>query len=514
MKHLFCLLGLLCATGVWGLELSEQGRREAEVFNSFLQAIYLPASSQQTFAGLEKTLALEPDSKYVRRLLVSLALAAGNPEQAKPYIGFIDEGENDAQDWEVYAAYEWQAGQVATARQAYEKALALNPDDSKILYQYILLLASLPLEEAVPALEQLVPAHVSEAANIYTTIGRLYAQRLQFEQALSYLQKAVEAAPDDPSPRLVRAEIYEKNSQLFLLLHELEELEKMGYANAGTLSRMGAVFLLSKDVPRAQAYFLKAKADDNTDATSNYFLALLAEQRGDLEGAIGYLKDSAEYPTKSSLRVQVSFYENRLNRPHDTLRTLGQAYRDFPGNVEVAFFYGLALNDNGNHRQAARVFKQILSTNPDYPEARLNYAYALESLHRYRDMEFQLAWLLDRQPRNAAALNLYAYSLAERNQRLDEAQGYIVRALAVSPQDYSFIDTLGWVLIRQGKLAQAQDVLLVLPREIIEQNAEIAYHLGVLYHEQGDTQKALKYLEMAQDKWPAAKKLYKKLRRK
>lgn len=515
MKHFLYLTILFSGLSVLALPLEKEGKQEAELFNTFLQAVTpVGKDMPSVFAGLEQTLALDPDSKYIRRLLVSSALAMNKPQQATPYVNFIDMGENDAEDWSTYGTYEWQTGHLSQAQEAYQKSLELDPDNNQVQYQYLLLISSLDMGKAIPALEDVATKYPGMAATAYLAAGRLYARQQNFPPALVYLDKSIKANPEDPAPRITKSEIYEKTSQFFLLLHELEELEKMGYANAGTLSRMGAIFLLVKDVPKAKTYFLKAKAADDKDGPANYFLSLLAEQDGDLEGAINYLKAASDYPTKSAYWLQVAFFEQRLGRPGDSLRTLEGAYKQFPGSVEIGFFYGLALNDNKSYKKAANVFEKILQTNPDYDDARLHYAYSLESLHKYKDMEAQVKMLLNKNPNNAAALNLYAYSLAERNTRLDEAQGYIARALGQMPQDYSFIDTQAWLYVKQGELDKAEQLFFSIPADIIQNNGEIAYHIGLLLEKQGRREEALKYLEIAQKDWPAAIKLHKKLQQK
>ena len=106
---------------------------------------------------------------------------------------------------------------------------------------------------------------------------------------------------------------------------------------------------------------------------------------------------------------------------------------------------------------------------------------------------------------------MLAYSLAERETRLSEAQELVTRALAVSPNDVSFADTLGWIYVKQGDLAAAEPIFTAIPVEVIRQNPEIAYHVGALRYQQGRIQDALTYLEQARAEWPAAEKLYRQL---
>ncbi|WP_428060174.1 tetratricopeptide repeat protein [Candidatus Avelusimicrobium stercoris] len=513
MKKFLVLLLCLSFSPAFALPLTDESRQEVRQINTFLKAVYAQrANDSAAFALLEQALKLSPDSSYIKRLLVAQALADGKPELAKPYEDFVPADTTDPEDWTVYGAYQWKLGQVDEAEKAYERALALAPENAQVLYQYASLLSSLGSMQAASKLLELAEKYPALAADIYTTAGNIYGRSKQYQQALAYYDKALAVSPKDPAAMLGRAEVYEKTSQYFLMLHELEELEKIGYGSAATYSRMGSVFLLVKDLPKAEAYFLKAKADDNGDVPTSYFLALLAEQKGDYARAASYVRDAADYNENASKWVQVSFYLQRLNQPQESLNTLAQAYQKFPGNVEVGYFYGVALNDNAQYKKAARVLSQVLDTNSSYAEARLQYAYALDGLKKYKALEEQLEMLIGENPQNAPALNLYAYSLAERGVRLDEASAYAARALAVSPQDASFMDTMAWIYFKQNKLDQARDLLASIDGGTMAANAEIAYHYGAVLAALGQTDEAKKYLEMARSEIKAADKLYKRIK--
>ena len=444
-------------------------------------------------------------------MLVSEALAQGKVERADPYASYIEQGENSADDWMVYASYQWKKGKSKEAAQSYENALRLEPGNLNLLYQYVVLLSVTDRYKAVEKLLALAEEYPALSGEIYTLVGTLYLRAKDLNQALVYYDKAVEIDPSNPDARLGRGEVYEQSSQYFLMLHEFEELEKMGYANAGTLSRMASVFLMVKDFPKAEEYFLKAKADDNGDVPSAYFLAILAEQKGDFSRAIGYLKDSEDYDRSASKWLQVSFYQQRLNQSDESLKTLEQAYKKFDGNIEIAYFYALALNEQKKYKKAAKVFQKLLESNPTYEEARLQYAFTLESLKKYDQMDAQLEQILTKNPKNASALNLYAYSLAQRGVRLPDAQEYIARALQINPDDYSFIDTQAWVYYKQGKLQEAADLLRSIPAETIAANPDIAYHMGAVLYALEDWDGARPYLEMARQEIKEAAKLYKKV---
>ncbi len=507
------LLGILyVALQAEALPLSQEARQEAALFNTFLEAAYAQRNADPArFSLLQKALAKEPDSWYLKQQLVAEALAANVVSLADPYVDFIETAGEDADAWSVYGAYQWTKENVPEALRAYEKALELEPEDERILFQYVTILAATDPQKAETELKELARTRPNYAPEIYTEIGRMYLYHRNYPAALKAFDKAVSLDPENPQPRVGRATVYEKTSQYFLMLHELEELEKMGYATAQMYAQMGSVYVLVKDFPRAENYFLKAKELDNGNIAAGYFLSVLAEQKGDYPRVISYLKDTADYDDSSTKQIQVSYFQRKLNQNDESFKTISQAYKKFKDNNEVAYLYSVVLYERGKYRQSARVLLPLVEKLPDNQDVRLQYAYALEGQKKYKEMEKQIALILEQNPQNAAALNLQAYSWALRKMRLDEAAEYSARALAVMPQDVSFMDTQAWIFYLQGKHEQALDLIKSIPHEVYEANPEMAYHAGVIYKANAQMDVARDYLQLAADGgWKAAQKELKK----
>ena len=88
------------------------------------------------------------------------------------------------------------------------------------------------------------------------------------------------------------------------------------------------------------------------------------------------------------------------------------------------------------------------------------------------------------------------------------------RALASSPTDRAYIDSLAWVYYRQHKYQQALALLKGLDEKFIMENADAAYHAGAIYAALGDMEQAVRYLQQASATQPSAAKLLKKLTKK
>lgn len=492
-------VGFLCLalSGV-ALPLSQAGQQEAALFNDFLKAAYAQRQADKNrFTLLRNVLEKAPDSSYLKQQLVAEALAADTLDLADPYADFIEEKTADAQAWAVYGAYQRRKNNLPQALEAYEKALALEPDDELILYQYITILADTDPQKAARELEDLARMYPQAAPVIYGEIGRMYAYYQDYPAALAALDKSLTWNPDDANVRQLRARVYEKTNQYFLMLHDLEELEKRGQATAQTYAQMGAMFVLVKDFQRAQNYFLKAKELDNGNISAGFFLSALAEQQGDYAQAITYVKETEDYVANPAKQVQVSYFQRKINQPEQSFKTISQAHKKFPDNAEVSYLYAVALYEQGKYRKSARVLEPLVEKFPDHQDVRLQYAFALEGQKKYPEMENQIRILLEQNPQNAAALNLQAYSLALRGIRLEEAEQYVARALAIIPNDVSFVDTQAWVFYKQGKYAQAADLIRSIPDDILQANPEMAYHAVLIFGALKDQASYSHYFELA-----------------
>ena len=88
----------------------------------------------------------------------------------------------------------------------------------------------------------------------------------------------------------------------------------------------------------------------------------------------------------------------------------------------------------------------------------------------------ELKAVLRLRPDDPAALNAYGYTLADHHRRLGTARKLIERAYAVAPKNAAILDSLGWVLFRQGHGEQALPYLNAAYLD--DRGGDIAAHLG------------------------------------
>lgn len=150
-----------------------------------------------------------------------------------------------------------------------------------------------------------------------------------------------------------------------------------------------------------------------------------------------------------------------------------------------------AKDANGEQEAYARG----LAAFPDDPA--LLYARGLmwERLDQIGKAEADLRRLLVIDPDNVAALNALGYTLADRTDRYREALELIDRARVAEPGNAAIIDSYGWVLFRLGKARAALDHLR--HAYALQQDPDIASHLGQVLWVLGRKEEARKYFDDA-----------------
>ena len=169
------------------------------------------------------------------------------------------------------------------------------------------------------------------------------------------------------------------------------------------------------------------------------------------------------------------------------------------------------LREAKAYKAAFVLLESKLAEHPDDPDLLYDSALLAERLQDYALMEKRLRRLMVLQPESAQAYNALGYSYAERNLKLDEARTLIERALSIAPNDYYIVDSLGWVLYRQGDLAGA---LAQLERAYAARpDPEVAAHLGEVLSALGRVDEARRVLREAQQKFPDSDVLAEALRK-
>ena len=169
----------------------------------------------------------------------------------------------------------------------------------------------------------------------------------------------------------------------------------------------------------------------------------------------------------------------------------GELRRQNPEKTEQ--LYGVEadlLARGGELASATLVLDEALAQMPDSSSLRYARAMIAEQQGDLALMEKELRKIIASEPENATAINALGYTLANRTRRYEEAYELISRALALEPDEPAILDSMGWVLYRQGNYEAALDYLTRAYAAFPD--PEVAAHLGEVLWVSGDTDNALK----------------------
>jgi len=384
-------------------------------------------------------------------------------------------------------------------------------------------------EQAYRSAVDLEPEQVSH----HRGLAQVLFDQGQYPAALSEYQTLVGLQPDEAGNYLRLAEIY----------RQLQQLDK---AEAAVLqAKQRAPDSLEVIYNEASIYQAEGRYDDGIEVLSGAVaavkgqpeapsrrrtLAILYQVLGQLYGnaenytaAVNTFEELAHLGPEEDRRARpliIDSYEKARDLPH-ALAESQKALASYPDDRGLRIGQALLYGENSQTDDATQVLRALLDHTANDLEIYLDIAQVCEQGQRFADAEaavqsaeklakqpgdqemvgFLMAAVYEREkkydqaeqafqgvlainPRNAATLNYYGYMLAERGLRLDEAVGFVQRALAEEPHNPSYLDSLGWAYYKEAKYAEAETYLgMAVMGE--SHNPTMLSHLGDLFAKTG-----------------------------
>ena len=328
------------------------------------------------------------------------------------------------------------------------------------------------------------------------------AARTSTAQAITYLQAFVDRNPmaRDVHLQLARALVGEKRYDE--ARQHFNQLLKGFPNNPDVVYPVALLALQQNDLVVAETQFNRLLALDIPDKSiAYYYLAQIAEEKGKLDEALGlYAKvESGEQMVQARMRsAQILAGQGKLDEARKLLSEASTGSEE--QSIQFAIAEAALLRKAKQPQAAFDLLDARLEQQPDNAELLYETALLAERLDQLEIMERRLRRLIELQPDYAQAYNALGYSFAERGIRLPEARELIDKALTLLPNDTFILDSLGWVLYRQGDLSGA---LATLERAYgMRDDPEIGAHLGEVLWALGRKDDAQKLLRAAQKKHP------------
>ncbi|MEA5115745.1 MAG: XrtA/PEP-CTERM system TPR-repeat protein PrsT [Geobacteraceae bacterium] len=313
------------------------------------------------------------------------------------------------------------------------------------------------------------------------------------KEALQFLSRAKDTK--DPTAYLVLANYYLRKKDSDRALDVLDEAIKSSPRNAGALELKGRIFMGMKKYKKAINAFNDLESVEPDRGLPMKIGAYVAMK--DYPKAVDNARRAITLkPASASGYIMLaSVYESRndVNRAIEEMKT---AVRVDGKNPYAPVILGNLYARKGDVSSAMNCFAESLKRNPGFAAAYFARASLLEKTGKKREAIGSYREALEKSENHVPSLNNLAYLYADGYGDPKEALRLAITAYKLEPGSPMVMDTLGYVLLKNGRPAEAKKLLASAALQL-PTNPTVHYHLAVACRDTGDRNGAAANLRKA-----------------
>lgn len=477
------------------LQYAAGARRDASLLP---RAVQVAADTRQPTIGLllaERWIAHEPQSAEARLAAAAAALALHRIDRAAAHYRALLAGAPDGIE-SGFPAVErelLQARNSYGARQVADRLAAAFPSSPGALRMQAL--TALRADDPATAVRALQAAF---AAGAHDDDARTLTQALRRARVLA-------GVADEPLAE-ARAEIgndgsAERRFDFALLLvaakrdelarEQLSALLDSPDAAPEALRLLGLIEFQDGDDEAAGRHFEQLVTTGRYLDDGFYYQGLIAERHADLDRALTHYARVRGGDNGLAAMLRAAVILRTHGEGAEATELLDELMQEDPEAGPEILASRIELESQAGDSVGAG--KRLAAAVAQYPDStELQYARA-SLLEQRGDVDAalrQLGAMLKARPEDPAAQNALGYTLADHARELPRASALISRAYAAAPKSAAIRDSLGWVLFRQGRAAQALPILTDAFAD--DPGGDIGAHLGEVLWQLGQQEQAEK----------------------
>jgi tetratricopeptide (TPR) repeat protein len=470
-------------------------------------------------AVLRGLLAREPANENGVEQLTQLLLDEGKSQEAVSSLQSILQQAPTPRLWELLGDAYNQIHDLPKAEQAYRRAADAQPDD---INHHKELAQTLLTEEKYPeALEQYQRLAQMDADNPdnYIRLAEIYRQLKQLDKAEQNVLLAKQRAPNNLEVTYYQASIYQDEGRLDDSIRVLSEaVTAVKTQSEFTPSRRRTLAILYQQLGQLYRETSNYSAAVNTfeemlrlgteeDRRARVMIIDTYRDARDMPKALDAARKAVDaYPKERSILIAQALLFGENAQADQAVSKLHALLDGSVGDFEVQLDIAQVYEESKRWADAEQAIHAAEKIQPDSngkEMAGFLLGAIFERQKKFDQAEEQFRKVLDANPRNASTLNYYGYMLADRGIRLEEATDLIKRALADDPNNAAYQDSLGWAYFKQNKLDDAEGYLRQAAiRE--SHDPTILSHLGDVYAKMGKDSLAEAQWQKSIDEWHRA----------
>jgi tetratricopeptide (TPR) repeat protein len=429
---------------------------------------------------------VDPKSVDAQRAAAQAALALDKIEQAAAHYRMVLAGPPITADAEFAALETYLAGNdnIYGARQLADRLVAAFPSSAAALR--VQGFAALRADDPAAAVRSFTAALALPAGDkkidedarreLLQTLARARIMAGDAEGPLAQAQEKV-ARENTPVNRLDYALLLMTAQRDSAAAQQLEILAQTAEYTPMAVRLLGLLEFQEGQLEAANTRFAQLLRANKYLDDAFYYLGLIADRRNDPEKALRLYAEvqSGDNALPALLRAATILQTHGAEAAAEEL--LDRLVEDEPQRApEIWAARARIYADSGNMPRAVAVLEQALVEYPDSVDLRYAMASTHEEEGRIPAALHELTQLANARPDDPAALNALGYTLADHSRDLPRARKLIERAYAAAPKNAAILDSMGWVLFRQGHSAEAEPYLQAAYAD--DRGGDIAAHLG------------------------------------
>ena len=302
--------------------------------------------------------------------------------------------------------------------------------------------------------------HVLRAIELdpdWTKAKLLYARTMLLsgrqDEAIDYTARLIGDDPDpDPDARMELALMMMTAGRDDDALSQVNQILLEQPSRADALRMMAIINFRLENLDAAWADFQDLLASGRFTMDALYYLARIADVRGEHERAVRLYSQVQSGPNVVvSQRRASALIAYQMEDPQKALQQLEEFGNKNPGHaIDMVLARAQLLASLEEYDEALGYYDKYVMYRPDDESALLGRGELLLRMGRLDDSIEQYRAAADRWPESAMSLNALGYTLADRTDQYREAEKLIRKALELDPDSAAIIDSLGWVLFKQG----------------------------------------------------------------
>jgi len=419
----------------------------------------------------QKVLDIEPANEDALTGLALVYSDLGDNRKAAELLKVLAEKNPTPRSLTALAAAYEQMRDFKSAAGVLRKLLETNPANEREVQRNLAqdLMLAQDYAASLAVYNQLVMDDPADAQS-YLRMSQIYRQQRDFGKAREANDKAKAVEPNSIEIRYNEVNILEAEDRTpeatQLLKDILDSTTKRNYNQAergnrtALLDRLARLYMSMEQTDKAIDVYRQISDVDPTLAPRTSAQVIdtyraakeFTKAQQEADAAVKKFPDDRMIRmTRDSLLAEMG----KIDEAAADLKKLlnGKEDRDVYVSLANTYEKGKRWDDMGKALDAA---EKLSESTEDKTGIWFMRGAMLERMKKLDKAEVEFRKVLKADPDNAGAMNYIGYMLADANLRLEESLDLITKALDIEPGNGAYLDSLGWVQYRLGRLEEAE----------------------------------------------------------